>query len=72
MTSTEIKVELMCLGKKQKDLIPELAKRGIIAAPCEISQAFNASITYSPVKWQRIRSATEEIITEWKGAVHEV
>lgn len=64
MTSKEIKIRLITLGKRQIDLIPELRKRGVSAAPCEISQAFNSE--YSPQKYQKIRSYSEEIIHEWE------
>lgn len=66
MTNKEIKVALISLGKKQKELIPELYKRGITTAPCELSQALNTE--YSPPKWKKIRELSEEIIHEWEKA----
>lgn len=64
MTSKEIKIALITLGKRQTDLIPELQKRGVNAAPCEISRAFNTE--YNPMKFQKIRTYSEEIIHEWE------
>ena len=65
MTSREIKVNLVMLGKKQKQLIPELAKRGINTAPCELCTALS-NMEKRPPKMQRIYDATEDIITEWR------
>lgn len=64
MTNKEIKIALITLGKRQTDLIPGLQKRGVNAAPCEISRAFGTE--YSPQKFQKIRAYSEEIIHEWE------
>ena len=63
----KIKVRLMELGKKQTDLIPELAKRGIKANPTEISQAVNG--TNQQKKIMDIISAANEIVSEWEHGV---
>lgn len=66
MTNKEIKLALVSLGKKQKDLAAELCKRGISAAPCEISQALNPQVVYNPLKFQKIRNVSAEIIQDWE------
>lgn len=60
----EIKVRLVKLGKKQVDLIPELAKRGIKVDPTELSYAIRG-ITQTP-KSAKILSAANEIVSEWE------
>jgi len=60
----EIKIRLIKLGKKQKDLIPELEKRGIKATPSEISNAIN-NVDVGP-KANRIVELSNEIIKEWE------
>lgn len=59
-----IKLRLMQLGKKQKDLIPELAKLKINASPADISNALNGS--YQSPKLDRIVSACNEIVSKWE------
>jgi hypothetical protein len=59
----EIKVELLRLGKLQKDLILELNKRGINCAQQEVSSALAG---LPRPKFDRIRAESEKIIEEWK------
>lgn len=60
----DIKVRLLKLGKKQRDLIPELAKLGIKATPPEISDALSGR--YQKPKLDMILSACNEIVSEWE------
>lgn len=60
----KIKVRLVELGKKQVDLIPELAKRGIKVDPTELSYAIRG-ITQTP-KSGKILSSVNEIVSEWE------
>ena len=59
-----IKIRLIELGKKQKDLIPALLKKGIDANPAEISNALNG--TYQKPKLDKILTACNEIVSEWE------
>lgn len=59
-----IKVRLAELGKKQVDLMPELAKRGIKVNPTELSRAIGG--TNQQPKMQTILSAANEILSEWE------
>ena len=64
----EIKIRLIRLGRKQKDLIPVLRGKGIIATPAELSNAIN-DIDQGP-KAKQIVSVSNEIVSQWeKGAV---
>jgi len=63
-----IKIELIKLGKKQVDLLPELRARGFNVRACELSQAINDKIP-KPPKWAKLREAVLEIIAEWEKAV---
>lgn len=60
----KIKVRLIELGRKQVDLIPELAKRGIKTNPSELTQALKG-INQQP-KMGKIISAANEIVSEWE------
>ncbi|MCM1523434.1 MAG: hypothetical protein NC120_03145 [Ruminococcus sp.] len=60
----KIKVRLAELGRKQVELIPELAKRGIKVNSTELSQALSG--TNRQPKMQAILSAANEIISEWE------
>jgi hypothetical protein len=60
----EIKIRLIRLGRKQKDLIPELYRRGIKASPAELSNALNG-VDVGP-KANRIVELSNEIIKEWE------
>lgn len=60
----KIKIRLIELGKKQADLIPELAKRGIKANPTELSQALTGRCQQP--KAEAIISAANEIVKEWE------
>lgn len=62
----KIKVRLVELGKKQVDLIPELAKRGMKVNPTELSLAILGK-SQQP-KASKILSAANEIISEWERA----
>ena len=64
MTPKEIKIELVMLGKKQKQLIPELERRGIKASTTELCTALS-DIESRPPKMQKIYDATEEILAKW-------
>jgi hypothetical protein len=59
-----IKIRLMELGKKQRDLIPELAKMGIKTEPAELSNALSG--LYQKPKLDRILSACNVIVTAWE------
>lgn len=61
----KIKVRLAELERKQIDLIPELAKRGIKVNPTELSYAIRGR-TQQP-KAAKILSAANEIISEWES-----
>ncbi len=60
-----IKIRLMELGKKQVDLIPELAKMGIKTEPAELSNALSGR--YQKPKLDKILSACNVIVTEWEN-----
>ncbi len=61
-----IKARLAALGKKQLELVPELAKRGLtISSPAELSNAINGH--NAQPKAQQIVSAANEIIKEWEA-----
>lgn len=62
----KIKVRLAELGKKQVDLIPELAKRGLKVNPAELSNAILGRIQQP--KTDKILSTANEIISEWEKA----
>lgn len=55
----------MELGKKQVDLIPELAKMGIKTEPAELSNALSGR--YQKPKLDKILSACNVIVTEWEN-----
>ena len=59
----EIKIELLKLGKTQKQLRDALEKRGITATPCQISLAIRGG--YTP-KEEVIRNESMKIISEWQ------
>lgn len=59
-----IKIRLWELGKRQKDLIPELEKLGIRATPAELSNAIN-DIDKGP-KASQIVSLANQIVTAWE------
>ncbi len=61
----KIKIRLMELGKKQVDLIPELAKMGIKTEPAELSNALSGR--YQKPKLDKILSACNVIVTEWEN-----
>lgn len=62
----KIKVRLAELEKKQVDLIPELAKRGLKVNSTELSQAISGK-NQQP-KMGNILSAANEIISMWEQA----
>lgn len=62
----KIKVRLAELGKKQVDLIPKLAKRGLKVNPTELSFAILGR--KQQPKTDKILSATNEIVSEWENA----
>ena len=60
-----IKARIITLGKRLVDLIPELAKRGIIvSAPSHLSNALNGKDTTPKAK--EIVRVSNEIITAWE------
>lgn len=61
----KIKIRLMELGKKQVELIPELAKMGIKTEPAELSNALSGR--YQKPKLDKILSACNVIVTEWEN-----
>lgn len=63
-----IKIELIKLGRKQVDLIPELKARGFKVKPSELCVAVGDS-EEKPPKMQRLREAVLEILDEWKKAI---
>ena len=65
-----IKIRLMELGKKQVDLIPELAKIGIKTEPAELSNALSGR--YQKPKLDKILSACNVIVTEWENQKGEI
>lgn len=60
----KIKVRLAELGKKQVDLIPELAKRGLKVNPTELSLAILGR--KQQPKTDKILSIANEIVSEWE------
>lgn len=60
----KIKVRLVELGKKQVDLIPELAKKGLKVNPTELSLAIGGK-NQQP-KMGDILSAANEIVSRWE------
>lgn len=63
-----IKIRLIELGKKQYELIPELAKRGIKADQAALSNALSGR--YQAPKFDKILSACNEIVTAWEKEDH--
>lgn len=61
----KIKIRLMELGKKQVELIPELAKMGIKTEPAELSNALSGR--YQKPKLDKILSACNVIVTGWEN-----
>ena len=59
----EIKIELLKLGKRQVDLVPELKKRGITTNPPELSNALRG---LPRPKFEQIREESMKIIEEWQ------
>jgi hypothetical protein len=60
-----IKIRLLELNKKQADLIPILAERGIKTNPWELSPAVNGK-SLTP-KAKMIVKEADRIITEWEN-----
>lgn len=63
----KIKVRLAELGKKQVDLIPELAKRGLKVNPTELSLAILGR--KQQPKTDKILSIANEIVSAWEKEI---
>lgn len=61
----KIKVRLAELGRKQVELIPELAKQGLSVNPTELSLAILGR-SQQP-KAEKILSVANEIISAWEN-----
>lgn len=61
----ELKIELMKLGKRQKDLIPELREKGYKVNPGDMS-AYLSGYIVTP-KSQEVLKECENIIERWKA-----
>ena len=59
-----IKIRLLELGKKQIDLLAELERRGISAAPTELYDSINERL--KTPKGTRIRTECLNILDEWE------
>ena len=59
-----IRIRLFELGKKQKDLLPELKKLGITAVPSELSNALSG-VNTGP-KASQIVDLSNQIIKVWE------
>lgn len=59
-----IKARLCLLGKKIKDLIPELEKCGLKVTPADLSNALNG-VNTAP-RAQQIVSTANRIVNEWE------
>ena len=60
----EIKIELLKLGKRQKDLIAELRGRGFKVSPSDFSCMVNGYL--QTPKAEKVLAESEVIINEWK------
>lgn len=65
MEMTELKEELMRLGKRQADLMREMNKRGL---QCNQNDVCYALQGLPRRKYEIIRKESEAIIEEWKAA----
>lgn len=66
----EIKVRLVQLGKKQRDLLPELKKRGFgDLAESQLSLAVNFKDKFPQTI--KIQSAIREILSNWEKETEE-
>lgn len=54
------------LNRKQKELIPELEKRGVSARETDVSAALDDNLYETRPKWRKIRALSAEIVEEWK------
>lgn len=61
----EIKIELMKLNKKQRDLVSELQKLGYKVGPADMSAAINGYL--NTPKGEKIIEESEKIIERWKS-----
>lgn len=64
MTSSQIKIKLIELNKKQQDLLPELRARGFKICGTELS-AITTRVQSGP-KAEKVLIAVEEIIAKWE------
>lgn len=65
LTGTEIKIELLKLGKSQIWLLDQLRERGIICDPSELSKMLGRP-QYDYPKRDRVFALCAEIIKEYK------
>ena len=63
MNYLEIKIELLKLGKKQSDLLPELRKLGHKVCPADISSYLSGNI--QTPKSKLVLEDAEKIIAKW-------
>lgn len=59
-----IKARVIALGRYQRELIPELRKRGIVTNVSQLSHALRGDLHGQ--KADDIISAANEIVTEWE------
>lgn len=59
----EYKIELMKLGKTQRDVVKALADKGITTSTPDLCAALKG---LPRPKYEMLRSETEKIIDEWK------
>ena len=64
MTTSQIKVKLIELNKKQKELLPELRDRGFNVSGSELSAIITRS--QQGPKADAVLSAIEDIIAKWE------
>jgi hypothetical protein len=58
-------MRLLILNKKQADLIPILAERGIITDSAQLSNAVNGKLLSPKANW--IVKEVDKIISEWEN-----
>jgi len=64
VTSSQIKIKLIELNKKQQDLLPELRNRGFKICGTELS-AITTRVQTGP-KAEKVLAAVEEILLNWE------
>ena len=67
MSRLEFRLRMLRLGKKNADVIEELAKRRIFTDVASFSRAFRDDVEHRQPKEILIREETEKILAEWEA-----